>query len=59
VFRANLFEVTGTLVGVAVLATIQDGLIMTGVSSWLAQVVQGTLLVVAVVGSKAASRRLG
>jgi ribose transport system permease protein len=59
VFRANLFEVTGTLVGVAFLATIQDGLIMTGVSSWLAQVVQGTLLVVAVVGSKAASRRLG
>jgi ribose transport system permease protein len=58
VFRANLFEVTGTIVGVAFLATIQDGLIMVGVSSWLAQVVQGTLLVVAVVGSKSASRRL-
>ena len=59
VFRANLFEVTGTIVGVAFLATIQDGLIMVGVSSWLAQVVQGSVLIVAVVGSKAASRRLG
>ncbi len=59
VFRPNLFEVTGTIIGVAFLATIQDGLIMVGVSSWLAQVVQGSVLVLAVVGSKAASRRLG
>lgn len=58
VFRANLFEVTGTIVGVAFLAAIQDGLIMVGASSWLAQCVQGAVLIVAVVGSKAASKRL-
>jgi ribose transport system permease protein len=58
VFRANLFEVTGTLVGVVFLAAIQDGLIMVGASSWLAQCVQGAVLIVAVVGSKAAAKRL-
>jgi ribose transport system permease protein len=57
VFRSNIFEVTGTVVGVAFLAVIQDGLIIVGVASWIAQVVQGTLLVIAVVASRAASRK--
>lgn len=56
VFRSNIFEVTGTIVGVAFLAVIQDGLIMVNVASWVAQVIQGALLVVAVVASKAVSR---
>ncbi len=59
VFRANLFEVTGTFIGVAFLSVIQDGLIMTGVPSWTAQVVQGSILIIAVVASKAASNRAG
>jgi ribose transport system permease protein len=59
VFRSNIFEVTGTVVGVAFLAVIQDGLIIVGISSWIAQVVEGALLVVAVVASRAASRRFG
>jgi ribose transport system permease protein len=56
VFRSNVFEVTGTVVGVAFLAVIQDGLIISGVPSWSAQVVEGLLLIIAVVASKAASR---
>lgn len=59
VFRQNLFEVEGTFVGVAFLAVIQDGLIMVGVAAWVAQVVQGALLVLAVVASKVASRNAG
>lgn len=57
VFRSNIFEVTGTVVGVAFLAIIQDGLIIVGVSSWIAQVVEGSLLIIAVVASKAATRK--
>jgi len=57
VFRANIFEVVGTVVGVAFLAVIQDGLIIVGVSSWIAQVVEGSLLIIAVVASKAASKK--
>lgn len=57
VFRSNIFEVTGTVVGVAFLAVIQDGLIIAGISSWIAQLVEGALLIVAVVASRAASRK--
>jgi ribose transport system permease protein len=57
VFRSNIFEVTGTVVGVAFLAVIQDGLIIVGVSSWIAQVVEGSLLAIAVIASRAASRK--
>lgn len=57
VFRSNIFEVVGTVVGVAFLAVIQDGLIIVGVSSWIAQVVEGSLLIIAVVASKAASKK--
>jgi ribose transport system permease protein len=56
VFRPNLFEITGTLVGVIFLATIQNGLLITGVPTWTGQVVAGSLLVIAVVASKAAAR---
>jgi ribose transport system permease protein len=56
VFRANIFDIGGTIIGVAFLSVIQDGLIIVGVPSWTAQVVEGGLLVVAVVGSKMASR---
>lgn len=55
-FRANIFDIAGTLVGAAFLAVVQSGLIMIGVQSWIAQIVQGSLLVAAVVLSKAASR---
>ena len=58
VFRANLFEVPGTIIGVAFLATIQDGLIMVGAASWLSQVVQGSVLIIAVVGSRVAAKKL-
>lgn len=58
VFRSNIFDIAGTVIGVAFLAVIQGGLIITGVPSWTAQVVAGSLLVVAVVGSKIASRTL-
>ena len=55
-FRSNIFDVAGTLVGAAFLAVVQSGLIMIGVQSWIAQIVQGSLLIAAVVLSKAASR---
>jgi ribose transport system permease protein len=58
VFRPNLFEINGTLVGVAFLAVIQNGLLITGVPSWTAQLVEGGLLIVAVVASKAAARNV-
>lgn len=58
VFRANLFEVNGTLVGVIFLAAIQNGLLITGVPSWTAQLVEGALLVIAVVASKAAAQEV-
>jgi ribose transport system permease protein len=57
VFRANIFQVTGTIVGVAFLATLQSGLIMVGVSSWIGQIVQGTILIGAVWSSKLAGRQ--
>ncbi len=58
VFRSNIFDIGGTIIGVAFLSVIQDGLIIVGVPSWSAQVVEGGLLVIAVVGSKMASRSL-
>lgn len=56
VFRQNIFQVAGTMVGVAFLAILQSGLIMVGVASWIADIVKGALLVGAVVLSKLASR---
>ena len=58
VFRSNIFDIGGTIIGVAFLSIVQDGLIIAGVPSWTAQVVEGALLIVAVVGSKIASRSL-
>ena len=52
----NLFEITGTLIGVIFLATIQNGLLITGVPTWIGQVVAGSLLVIAVVSSKIAAQ---
>jgi ribose transport system permease protein len=55
VFRSNIFDVAGTVVGVIFLAVVQNGLLVLGVPSWTAQVAQGVVLVVAVVASKLAS----
>jgi ribose transport system permease protein len=55
VFRSNIFDVAGTVVGVVFLAVVQNGLLVLGVPSWTAQVAQGAVLVVAVVASKLAS----
>jgi ribose transport system permease protein len=57
VFRQNIFQVEGTIVGVAFLAILQSGLIMVGIASWIADIIQGTLLIGAVVLSKLVSRR--
>ena len=58
VFRSNIFDIGGTIVGVVFLSVIQDGLIIIGVPSWTAQIVEGALLIIAVVGAKLASRSL-
>lgn len=57
-FRPNIFDVPGTAVGAVFLAVIQSGLIMVGVQSWIAQVIQGSILIIAVVLARAASRRV-
>lgn len=56
VLRPNVFDVGGTIVGVAFLAVIESGLIMLGIESWIAQIVKGGLLIVAVAASKVAGR---
>ena len=58
VFRSSIFSIGGTIVGVVFLSVIQDGLIIIGVPSWTAQIVEGGLLIIAVVGAKLASRSL-
>lgn len=58
VFRSNIFKISGTIFGVIFLSVIEGGLIISGVPVWTAQVVQGVLLILAVVGSKVASRTL-
>lgn len=55
VFRSNIFDVAGTVVGVVFLAVVQNGLLILGVPTWTAQVAQGGVLVVAVMASKLAS----
>lgn len=55
VFRSNIFDVAGTVVGVVFLAVVQNGLLVLGVPTWTAQVAQGGVLVVAVMASKLAS----
>jgi ribose transport system permease protein len=56
VLRSNVFDVGGTIVGVAFLAVIESGLIMLGIESWIAQIVKGCLLIGAVTASKVAGR---
>jgi ribose transport system permease protein len=55
VFRSNIFDIGGTVVGVAFLAVLQNGLLILGVPSWTGQVAQGTVLVVAVVAARLAA----
>lgn len=55
VFRSNIFDVAGTVVGVVFLAVVQNGLLVLGVPTWTAQVAQGGVLVVAVMASKLAA----
>lgn len=54
VFRPNLFDIAGTVVGVAFLAILQNGLLILGVPSWTGQVAQGAVLVIAVVAARLA-----
>jgi len=55
VFRSNVFDVAGTVIGVVFLAVVQNGLLVLGVPTWTAQVAQGGVLVVAVMASKLAA----
>jgi len=55
VFRSNIFDIAGTVVGVAFLAILQNGLLILGVPSWTGQVAQGTVLVIAVVAARLAA----
>jgi ribose transport system permease protein len=54
--RANQFHVFGTFVGVLFMQTIQTGLIIMNYSAYLANIIQGTILIAAVLLSRVGSR---
>ena len=54
--RANQFHIFGTFVGVLFMQTIQTGLIIMNYSAYLANIIQGTILIVAVLLSRVGSR---
>ena len=54
--RANQFHIFGTFIGVLFMQTIQTGLIIMNYSAYLANVIQGTILIVAVLMSRVGSR---
>jgi ribose transport system permease protein len=54
--RANQFHLFGTFVGVLFMQTIQTGLIIMNYSAYIANVIQGTILIVAVLLSRVGSR---
>jgi len=54
--RVNQFHVFGTLIGVLFMQTIQTGLIIMNYSAYLANVIQGAVLIVAVLLSRVGSR---
>jgi ribose transport system permease protein len=51
-FRPGQFNVLGTVVGVLFLETIQTGLTMLSLSTWIINVVQGSILIAAVLLSR-------
>jgi len=56
-FRPGEFNVPGTIVGVIYLGMIQTGLTLLGLQTYLSNIVQGCILIVAVLLSTAAGRR--
>ena len=54
--RANQFHIIGTFIGVLFMQTIQTGLIIMNYSAYLANIIQGAILIVAVVLSRVGSR---
>lgn len=59
VFRPNLFKISGTLIGVAFLVILTNGLLIVGLEQSFIQVISGAVLILAVVLSKLASRSAG
>lgn len=55
-FRPNLFQISGTLVGVAFLVSLTNGLLIAGLEQAFIQVISGAVLILAVVLAKLASR---
>ncbi|MFZ4516153.1 MAG: ABC transporter permease [Acidimicrobiia bacterium] len=55
-FRPNLFQISGTLVGVAFLVALTNGLLIAGLEQAFIQVISGAVLILAVVLAKLASR---
>ena len=51
-FRPGQFNVLGTVVGVLFLECIQTGLTMLSLSTWIINVVQGAILIAAVLLSR-------
>ncbi len=51
-FRPGQFNVLGTVVGILFLETIQTGLTMLNLSTWIINVVQGTILITAMLLSR-------
>jgi ribose transport system permease protein len=56
-FRPGEFNIPGTVVGVALLATISTGLTFLNLQTYLINLVQGAILIVAVLMSTVATRR--
>jgi len=56
-FRPGEFNIPGTVVGVALLATISTGLTFLNLQTYLINLVQGAILIVAVLVSTVATRR--
>jgi ribose transport system permease protein len=54
--RSGQFHIFGTLIGVLFMQTIQTGLIIMNYSAYIANIIQGTVLIVAVLLSRVGSR---
>lgn len=58
-FRPNIFQISGTLIGVAFLVVLTNGLLIVGLEQSFIQVISGLVLIAAVVLAKLASRNSG
>ena len=56
-FRPGEFNIPGTVVGVLFLGTIGTGLTLLNLQTYLINLVQGTILIIAVLLSTVATRR--